>query len=315
MIEVRPYHPSHDDAIAALWNRRVAGCFATPPLTPETFGTDVTSKRHFEPDGLSLAFGGGRLVAWAHAGFRSSDGEAPDRRLGTVSMIAVEDGCLEAGQAAVAAAVRYLLKRGARQVGAFTIDFPNTPFYNGLYGGEKAGMDELHPLGVDALRACGFVPASGAVIMSGELAGSPQPPPLPEGTRLSIAPWDSPFTRADAYGIPEAIRQAEILDASGKALAHMIFWHLERYNRASGDRMAVISHMWAAAEVRGTGVAAAMQLAVHRLLREEKARRVSLGTGGTNARAVRFYEKMGCRPLRNAFQFYLDWRRYGDYAP
>lgn len=311
----RHYQAGDEEALTALWNRRVVGCFATAPLTPEVFLRDVVGKRHFEPEGLRLVFRGGRLAAWAHAGFRSSDGQAPDYSLGALSMLAIDDGAGDAGRDSVAAAVRYLRERGARQIGAFTIDFPNTPFFNGLYGGEKAGMDERHPLGFETLRACGFRPASGAVIMTRELAEPIPAPSLGEGLRLSIVPWDSAYARpgADrAYGIPEAIRQAEILDEAGRALAHMVFWHLERYARATGDRMAVVSHVFAAPEARGTGVAAALQQAVHHLVQQEGAVRMGLGTGGTNARAVRFYTKLGYRPLCNAFQFYLDWRLYGE---
>ncbi|MBI2440344.1 MAG: GNAT family N-acetyltransferase [Lentisphaerae bacterium] len=315
MTEIRTYRAGDENEIVALWNQRVAGCFATGPLTVETFRADVVAKHHFEPDGLILAFSGGRLAAWAHAGFKSADNVTPDFRAGTISMLAVAD--VAAGQAAVGAALHYLFKRGAKHAAAFTIDFPNTPFYNGLYGGEKAGMDETHPNGWETLARCGFKPAAGAIIMVCELDGPDALPPAPPGTRLSIAPWNSQFTQpssARAYGIPEKIRQAEVLDESGKILAHMEFWHLERYNRATGDRMAVVSHVYASDETRGGGTAAFLQAAVHRELRKEGARRMALGAGSLNGRAVRFYQKIGYRPLRNAFQFYLDFQRYGDFS-
>lgn len=312
-METRSYIPGDEDEIVALWSRKVAGCFATGPLTPDMFRTDVVAKRHFEPDGLCLAFDRGRLAAWAHGGFKSADNETPDFRAGTISMIAVAD--IQAGKAALSAALRYLFKRGAKHIAAFTIDFANTPFYNGLYGGEKAGMDETHPNGSETFSLCGFKPASGAVIMTCDLNVPCEIPAQPPGTHLSITPWDSPFSRplsAQAYGIPEKIRQAELLDESGKALAHLVFWHLDRYNRATGNRMAVVSHVSASAEAQGGGAAAYLQSVVHRQAQTEGARVMALGVGSLNGRAARFYGKIGYSPARNAFQFYLDFNRYGE---
>jgi len=158
------YTPALIEPIVELWNRRVRGCYATGPLTPEVFLADVAGKAYFDLDGLILAMDDGRPVAFAHAGFKSADWVIPDLRTGTVSMLAVEDGQLDAGVQVLAAAVRYLLRRGAKQVQAFTIDFPNTPFYIGLYGGELAGMDEEHPGGMEVLSRCHFRIGSGAVV-------------------------------------------------------------------------------------------------------------------------------------------------------
>jgi len=102
-------------------------------------------------------------------------------------MVALEESAMEPALACLGAAVRYLLKRGAKLVQAFTIDFPNTPFYNGRYGGEKAGMDEAHPLGMELLRRGGFNITNGAVIMTCDLAKAPPPTPLPPASPYAWA--------------------------------------------------------------------------------------------------------------------------------
>ena len=314
-MSIRPYTEGDEEAIVHLWNRRVNGCYATGPLSPDIFRSDVVGKHYFEPGGLVLAFENGRPVAFAHAGFRSGDWVAPDFQTGTISMVAVEEEALEAGVAAVAQAIRYLFRRGAKQIEAFTIDFPNTPFYNGLYGGEKAGMDEDHPLGLELMERCRFRISNGATIM---LCESPdaEPLPAPDGLQLQVNPWDSPLKGRDpseCYGIPEELRRASLLDGAGAERAGITFWRLDRYNRAANDHLAVVSHVGCAPELRGTGAALHLQQSVHEVLRKEGAKRVGLGASARNGRAIGFYRKLGYRPLKTAYSFFLDWRHYEDY--
>jgi len=114
-MKMMTFTPAQVEPIVDLWNRRVCGCYATGPMTPEVFLADVAGKAYFDPYGLILAVDGGRPVAFAHAGFKSTDWVKPDLRTGTVSMLAVEEGQLDAGAQALAAAVRYLLRRGAER--------------------------------------------------------------------------------------------------------------------------------------------------------------------------------------------------------
>jgi ribosomal protein S18 acetylase RimI-like enzyme len=312
-MEVRCFRQGDEPAVVELWNGRVRGCFAAGPLDEETFARDVAGKRYFDPEGLFLAFQGGRPAAFAHAGFKSSDWVEPNLSLGTVSMVAVEEDQDAAGEAGVAQAVRYLARRGARQVEAFTIDFPNTPFYNGLYGGEKAGMDEAHPDGLELMRRCRFNVTTGAVIMTCELDAPGPSSPAPERLTLEVGPWDSPLKgrkASECYGIPEVVRRARLLDEAGAEKGGITFWHLDRHNRAAGDHRAVVSHVWVSDGLRGSGAAPWLQGQVHRILQDEGARRVSLGAGGANGRAVRFYQKLGYRPVGPAYTFHLDWRAY-----
>lgn len=313
-MELRYFKNGDEDVVVELWNAWVKGCFATGPLTPERFTTDVVGKKYFEPEGLWLAFARGRPVAFVHAGFKSSDGGIqPDYRLGTISMTAVMADYPAEAEAAMAAAIRYLLRRGAKQIEAFTIDFPNTPFYNGLYGGEKAGMEEDHPSGMELMRRCHFNITNGALIMTGTLKDDDGTLTEPAGLHFRLEPWQAPFQQhppSHCYGIPEHVRRAQWVDDNGKEQAGISFWHLERYNQATGERMAVVTHVGAAPELRGTGVLLALQREVHRILWREGATRMGLGTGGANGRAVHFYQKLGYRPLKAAYYFHLDWRHY-----
>ena len=315
-MELRPYRDADVEAVVSLWNSSVKGCYATGPLTEERFLSDVAGKCYFEPDGLILAFERGRPVAFAHAGFKSTDWIAPDRRSGTVSMAAVESGHMEAGEAAVAQAIRYLLKRGAKQVEAFTIDFASTPFYNGLYGGEKAGMDEAHPGGWEVLGRCGFRVHYGTVIMTADLTEDTEPLSEFNGMQVRTGPWNSPIAGRDpsqCYGIPENVQRTGLIGSDGNEKAGVSFWHLDRYNESTGERLAVVSHVGSAEELWGTGASLAVQREVHRIVKSEGATRVGLGTGGSNGRAVSFYRKLGYEVIKSAAVFFLDWRRYGDY--
>lgn len=315
-MDVRTFQAGDEAVLAEIWNRGVKGCYATGPLTAEQWKADVAAKTYFEPEGVFLAFEGGKPRAFVHAGFKSADGVVPDHRLGTITMVAAPDGRLDAGQACMADAIRYLFRRGAKQVEAFTIDFANTPFYNGLYGGEKAGMDELHPSGLDLMKACHFNFSSGGLIMICELKTSIAPWRPTDGLTLRVEEWtvlwqNKPW--AESYGIPEQVRRASVLDADGKEKGGIAFWHLDRYNRATGDRLGVVTHVGVSPDVRGSGVAQALQLEVHRILQTEGATRVGLGVAGGNGRAVAFYTKLDYRPFRAAYFFHLDWRHYGDF--
>jgi ribosomal protein S18 acetylase RimI-like enzyme len=77
--------------------------------------------------------------------------------------------------------------------------------------------------------------------------------------------------------------------------------------------MAVVTHVTAAEEVRGTGAAIALLREVHRILQSEGAARISLGALSTNGRAINYYLKLGYRPQKAAYWLHLDWRHYGDY--
>ena len=316
LVEIRFFHEGDEEAIVSLWNRRVSGCFATGSLTADVFAADVVGKRYFDPEGVILAFERGRPVAFAHAGFKSSDWIEPDLRMGTVCMVAVEHDHVPAGEGVVAEAVHYLLRKGAKHIEAFMIDFPNVPFYGGLYGGEKAGMVEDHPDGLEVMRRCHFNVSNGSVIMTCELADDIEPLTSFAGLELSVGPLDRPVVGLDpseCYGIPEELRRASLLDADGAEKAGISFWHLERYNRASGDHLAAVSHVGAAGEIRGTGAALALQREVHRILRCEGVERTGLGTMGGNGRAISFYRKLGYKPHKAAYMLHLDLRHYGDY--
>jgi len=316
-VEIRTFRPGLEEAVVSLWNRCVRGCYATGPLDVESFAASVLAKKYYDPDGLLVAFDQGRPVAFVHAGFKSSDWIQPDCRMGTLSMVAVEEDYLKDGEATVAEAVRYLFRRGAKQVEAFTIDFPRTPFYNGLYGGELAGMDEEHSRGLELMRRCRFNISNGALIMVCELADEAAFVPPAEGLQLRIGDWQSPLlgrSPAECYGIPEPVRRASLVNLDGEEKGGITFWQLDRYNRASGDHLAVVSHVGVAPELQGTGAAVWLQQEVHKILRGEGAERVGLGTGASNGRAVSFYRKLGYQPLKTAYSFHLDWRRYGDFA-
>ena len=315
-MELRCYRPGDEEAVVALWNRRVAGCYATGPLTVERFLADVAGKSYFDPEGLILAFQRGSPAAFAHAGFRSDDWIVPDQRLGTISMIAAREGHAAAGASALAEGVRYLLRRGARQVDAFAIDFPNTPFYNGLYGGEKAGMDEDHPGGRDLLERCRFRVSYGTVVMTADLDRDVEEIRELGGMTLRTGPWDCPaagLSPSRCYGIPERIRRTRLIGPQGEEKAGVTFWHLDRHNEATGNSLAVVSHVHAASDLHGTGAALAVQREVHRILKAEGAARVGLGAGGSNGRAVAFYRKLGYEVVMAAAVFYLDWRYYGEF--
>jgi hypothetical protein len=77
--------------------------------------------------------------------------------------------------------------------------------------------------------------------------------------------------------------------------------------------MAAVSHVGYAQELHGTGAAEFLQRSVHHIMHDEGARRVGLGTGGRSGRAVGFYKKVGYRPFKIAYVFFLDWRFHGDF--
>ena len=104
-----------------------------------------------------------------------------------------------------------------------------------------------------------------------------------------------------------------MFDSEGVDKAGATFWHLDRYNRPTGDHLAAISNVGVAEELRGSGAGELVMREAHRILFAEGARRVGLGVNATNGRAIGFYRKVGYRPLKSAYTFHLDWRHYGEY--
>jgi len=106
-----------------------------------------------------------------------------------------------------------------------------------------------------------------------------------------VGDWEGPLkghAPSASYGIPERIRRARSAIPPARRSRHDLLASRPAYTRASGEHLAVVSHVGVNASVQGSGAAGGLQCEVHRILQSEGARTMGLGTGGASIQAISF---------------------------
>jgi len=303
---LRTYNLGDEARMVRLWNRYIAALHGCYPITEQDITFEVLSKVYFDPGGLIFAEEGRKVIGFVHAGFFAPDRITPDYSQGTICMLVVEEGQRAAGLKLVGAVVDYLRGRGAKTIRAFDIDHPRTPFYNGMYGGEKAGLDEDHPQARKIFEAAHFTIETAAKIMTIVLKG-----PIPDfpcrNCEIVVSAYPSvPEGRSfhDSYGLHDAITRIEAR-VDGELAGSMITWRVERMEELTGKKLAAASYVHVEEKFRGTNVGQAMFRHLYDRLISERVETLGLGVNSQNARAIRFYEKIGMTILKNAYTYKL----------
>ena len=178
MIRFRPFLNTDSPSIVSIWRQQPPFRGFFHALTRELLDQHVFGKPYFDRLGLILAFdvadGIERPLGFIHAGFGPNESLSDiDTSNGIISQLKVipNDCAAEIGRGLLDAATHYLVQHGAKimQVGS---DFPQTPFYLGLYGGSRLPgvMVEDH-LTRRCLENYGFVAHDQILVMQRSLTG------------------------------------------------------------------------------------------------------------------------------------------------
>lgn len=137
MLIFRHFRNTDPPALVRVWNEAMTGRGAVHLAGAAPLEQQVFSKLYFDPAGFLLAEDEGQLVGFAHAGFGPDAQEQHiSWQTGVICLLAViptrrRQGI---GSELLRRCEAYLSLRGAQQIFAGP-NYPQNPFYRGLYGG------------------------------------------------------------------------------------------------------------------------------------------------------------------------------------
>ena len=178
-VSYRRFRNTDPPLIVDVWRQQPAFQGFYQDLTHKQLDDHVLSKLFFSRNGLILAVEDksgdeGKPLGFVHASFSvTEDLSDLNYQVGLISQLRVVPGERQQEIAAglLKQAMDYLRSRGAK-VCHFGSQFPDAPFYIGLYGSSRhPGVMEKDELVIDALTANGFSQTGRVVCLSRRLEG------------------------------------------------------------------------------------------------------------------------------------------------
>ena len=181
MIQYRPFLNTDTPGIVDIWRHQnpfrgfFSGC------TRDILDQHVFSKPYFDRLGLTIAVNvpddptlSPEPLGFVHASFAPNETLSDlDYRVGVVSQLKLKPGhqAIEIGHALLNHAIEYL-KQHSATVAHVGGDFPQTPFYLGLYGGSRVpGVMEEDRLARQVFQEAGFETTDSICVLERKLAG------------------------------------------------------------------------------------------------------------------------------------------------
>jgi GNAT superfamily N-acetyltransferase len=162
VVRFRKFRNQDAPGITQVWNEALTGRGAPRLRHSSLLENYVFSKAYFDPNGLFIAQDEGEIIGFAHAGFGpSQDASALDKCKGVISLLAVRPAYQRRGHGSelLELSEKYLKDAGATLLHAGS-NWPEAPFYFGLYGGAAfSGLMRSDPSGDPFLRKHGYVPS------------------------------------------------------------------------------------------------------------------------------------------------------------
>ncbi len=178
MIEYRPFLNTDPPLIVEIWNRQPPIRSQVAMVTPDLLEYHVFSKQYFDRAGMFLAIDNSgdkpTPLGFVHAGF-SVNAKLDDlnHSIGIICQLKTieSENQREVGSELLRLACKYLSTRGATEVHVGS-DFPNAPFYLGLYGGSRLpGVMAADKATISALLAAHFEPRDKICVLERLLSG------------------------------------------------------------------------------------------------------------------------------------------------
>ncbi|REJ76739.1 MAG: GNAT family N-acetyltransferase [Planctomycetota bacterium] len=284
MIEYRTFRNTDPPQILRLWQECGLGRGAAQPGGTEALELFIFSQQFFDPEGLTLACEGGRVIGFAHAGFGCSDDQSRlDRSRGVICAVMVHPDFrrLGVGAALVRKSEEYLLSRGATEMRAGPAPGWD-PFFFGLYGGTRpSGFLESDPNARPFFESLNYSAGPQHGVFQRRLGAKPDPMNLRlatirRETELIVVPrpldptwwWYTHFGRWESAGI-DLLRFRLVRKNAGEPIAAVTVIGLEQYEPVWKQRAIGLVDVSVETSLRGQGYGQALLLGVMRRLKQE----------------------------------------------
>jgi ribosomal protein S18 acetylase RimI-like enzyme len=295
-LDLRPYAPAIAEDVVAVYNRAIAGWPYCAGLDVDYFTTQIVPRFFFEPEGLIVAYRGGRPVGYVHAsGTPSADRQGIQRDLGSISALFAPTGEPAAAAALLGAAEQWLVAQGATRIVGWGGNAGGYPFYRGLLCGLEPVLPQANAVALEAFRAAGYVPYFTSHLLVADLA-APYPEPstaipvdVAVAARRHPGRWDEDAWRGHS---PRECRAA----AGGEVAGTLVFAAMPRLSATAGMTLGGIAALGVREPFRRKGIATLLNARALNALYHAGIRRVLVGCRQDNAAALGTYYKFGFRP-------------------
>lgn len=252
MIEYRRFLNSDTPHLSRVWNNASPESGRLRCLTARILDETALARLYFEPEGLIVATRDGRAVGFAHASFGpNSDHSQLDTTSGSVSAVVIDassckaDEAAEIGRELLVRVEAYLRSRGATTVAAGGIAAAD-PFYLGLFGGSRCeGWPSDDRESLAWFQSAGYVEQSRRAVWRKSLRGFRAP--MDRGNlqwqrtavveriaeQAAASWWD-----ACTFAQHERNHFRLKLRPPAKRSAEVVFWDVQPFSDASGQRLA-----------------------------------------------------------------------------
>lgn len=282
-------------------------------MNPGLLEQMILSKPYFDPAGFLLLFEDKCPVGFVHASFGRANGHnALDKSRGVISQLQVIDSAKEQEYAGVllAEALDYLRSQGATtaEVGGH---FPDSPFYNGLYGGSRSiGIlqdDHRVPLW---LQNNGFQKGPAIQIRHWNLCDFR---PLMDRQQLMIGrsflieaqldPIPNNWCDACNFGISSKIGFCLRDRKSSQVVGTLTYWDMEPLVRNWGCNGMGLIELWVTPDLRKKGIATYMVGESLRQLKQQGVSMVEIQHPENDLAMQPLCDKLGFQTIDTAYTF------------
>lgn len=276
---IRPFQNCDLPTLCEIWRSHGRLRGKLQGLNPAILEQMVLSKPYFDPTGLLILWDNQAPVGFVHASFgRNEEQNGLDRTQGVLCQIQISDTPRHQEYAGVllAEAFEYLKAHGAEDVVAGG-RFPNSPFYNGLYGGSRS-IGVLHE---DArvqlwLENSGFQRGAPIQIRHWNLCDFR---PLMDRQQLMIGrsflldaqldPISPNWCDATNFGVSSKIGFSLRDRKSSQVVGALTYWDMEPLVRNWGVNGMGLIELWVTPDLRKKGIATYMVGESQRQLKQQ----------------------------------------------
>ena len=302
MITYRCFRNDDPPRLADAWRAAQLGPSAMQPMTTTVLEAGVFSKPYFDREGLLVAVDDGRVVGFAHAGFKATaDRTAIDTSVGStlLAVVVPHPAEQEIGDELLRRSEQYLRNRGATRLqGGGSRQFRG--FYLGLYGGsDLPGILDSSPAMQQIFVRAGYRSRVRISVHRRSLDGFRVPV-----NRLHIAirrttimhVIDEPERRswweaATTAGV--ALRRYDLRTKAKELLGSATFWDMQPLSQAWGLVVAGLLHVDIEGPRRRQGLARYLVAEAMHDLAEEGVALLEAQTSDANLPAAGLFDSLG----------------------
>ena len=246
MFNFRSFLNTDSPGIVEVWRKQPPFSRLARTISRHDLDLLVFGKPYFDPAGLIVAEKDEQVVGFAHAGFGpSADHSDLDYENGVICQLRTlpdqDSGELTAGL--IDSAVDYLKGHGCTRCFAAS-QFPNVPFYLGLYGGSRIpGVVDQDDTMMVALKNNGFAPTEEIKIFTRQLSGFRAPVDRQQMTvrrqyqvSAVVDPLASTWWKNCMFGMAEKFAFRLVDRRTQQPVGNVDFWEIQPLSNEWGVR-------------------------------------------------------------------------------